>query len=62
MLAIVEKLGTHVGIIHAGKLVAAGTLDELRRGPDGQAQSLEERFIALVGEGRGATEALAWLG
>jgi len=32
VLEIVERLCTHVAIIHKGKLVAQGSLDELRAG------------------------------
>lgn len=66
ILEIVEKLCTHVAIIHQGRLVAQGTLEDLRNGAaEGAAQpgrrSLEELFLSLVGgddlqEGR-----LSWL-
>jgi ABC-2 type transport system ATP-binding protein len=32
VLEIVERLCTHIGIIHRGQLVAQGSLDELRAG------------------------------
>lgn len=57
VLEIVERLCTDIAIISQGKLVAAGSLDELRRGitveEDGSAggrpMSLEEYFIHVVG-------------
>jgi ABC-2 type transport system ATP-binding protein len=57
VLEVVERLVTHVGIIHAGRLVAQGTLAEVKG--DG---TLEEVFIRLVGEERLAARGLSWLG
>ena len=56
ILEIVEKLCTDVGIIAQGKLVHQGTMDELHR--DG---SLEDKFLAVVGNGEGETQKLSWL-
>jgi ABC-2 type transport system ATP-binding protein len=60
VLEIVERLCSHVGIIAGGKLVAEGRLEDLRRGSDGVARSLEDVFVALVG-GRAPTADLSWL-
>lgn len=66
ILEIVEKLCSHVAIIHQGRLVAQGPLGDLRagaEGPDGEAgnRSLEALFLSLVG-GEGAAEgSLSWL-
>jgi ABC-2 type transport system ATP-binding protein len=67
VLEIVERLCTHVAIIHKGKLVAQGSLEELRGGggrlgPEAHAgvdgvhhdsgkQSLEQTFLEIVGAG-----------
>jgi ABC-2 type transport system ATP-binding protein len=67
VLEIVERLCTHVAIIHKGKLVAQGSLEELRAGrgrlsADAHAtgdgaylgparQSLEQIFLDIVGGG-----------
>lgn len=56
ILEIVEKLCTDVGIIAQGKLVHQGTMEELHR--DG---SLEDKFLAVVGNGEGETQKLSWL-
>ncbi len=66
ILEIVEKLCTHVAIIHEGRLVADGPLENLREGlataeGDSGRTSLEALFLSLVGgdlleEGR-----LSWL-
>jgi ABC-2 type transport system ATP-binding protein len=56
VLEIVEKLCTDVGIIARGKLVHQGTMEELHR--DG---SLEDKFLAVVGNGEGASQKLSWL-
>jgi ABC-2 type transport system ATP-binding protein len=69
VLEIVERLCSDIAIISQGKLLAAGSLDELRKGirleGDGQGPvSLEEYFIQVVGGDRGATKEemmLDWL-
>jgi len=59
---VVEKLCTHVGILHQGRLAASGTLDELSRGPGGTPRSLEELFLDTVGATRDdAAAGLDWL-
>lgn len=56
ILDIVEKLCTHVGIIHEGRLVNQCSLDELAHGG-----SLEQAFIEAVGEPKDARASLSWL-
>lgn len=56
VLEIVEKLCTDVGIIAHGILVHQGTMEELRR-----TGSLEDKFLAVVGEGQYQTQKLSWL-
>lgn len=56
VLEVVERLVSHVGIIHRGRLVLEGTLAEVRA-----AGSLEETFLRAVGEERAAPAALSWL-
>ena len=76
VLEIVERLCSHVAIIHKGKIIAQGSLDELRAGvaatahpgiaasTDGKKLTLEEIFLAIVG-GEGTTvkseDELSWL-
>jgi ABC-2 type transport system ATP-binding protein len=67
VLEIVERLCTHVGIINNGRLVAQGSLDELRtriadETSPGERMSLEEFFLKTVGGPRSATQELSWLG
>lgn len=71
VLEIVERLCSDIAIIAQGKLLAAGSLDELRKGIqlEGDAQhsgpiSLEEYFIHIVGGERSGSdeELLQWLG
>jgi ABC-2 type transport system ATP-binding protein len=67
VLEIVERLCTHVAIIHRGQLVAQGSLEELRAGAgrresarrgeenapaDERQRSLEEIFLEIVGTDR----------
>jgi len=68
VLEIVERLCTDIAIIAQGKLLASGSLDELRKGirveGDGHGPvSLEEYFIHVVGGTRSANESdvLQWL-
>src|ERR1700733_2359896 len=67
VLEIVERLCSHVAIIHKGRLVAQGSLEELRAGTagdDGHKTSLEEVFLSIVGQdgsGRPQMEELSWL-
>lgn len=56
VMALVEQLCDQVGIIAAGKVVAAGPLDEVRAGV-----SLEQRFVDLVGIRPDTGDGLAWL-
>src|SRR5215213_7040373 len=69
VLEIVERLCTDIAIISQGRLVAAGSLDELRRGIEVEgetargAMSLEDYFIHVVGGARTpADDVLQWLG
>jgi ABC-2 type transport system ATP-binding protein len=49
ILEIAEQMCERVGIIHQGRLVAVGSLEELRAGGGRADASLEELFIALTG-------------
>ncbi|MEQ1884420.1 MAG: ABC transporter ATP-binding protein [Bryobacteraceae bacterium] len=56
VLEVVERLCDRVGIIRSGKLVAEGTMDELR----GTAETLEDAFVRAVGVDR-VSDRLDWL-
>jgi len=56
ILEIVEKLCTHVGIIHEGKLIAEGPLGQLAEGA-----SLEQLFVQSVGKAEEPEVGLSWL-
>ena len=74
VLEIVERLCTHVGIIHRGRLVAQGSLEELRAGVEaragdlpaaaspGEKLTLEQIFLLIVGGSRSNGQELSWLG
>jgi len=76
VLEIVERLCSHVAIIHQGRLVAQGSLEELRAGVEAQPQpesgnggissaeklTLEQIFLRVVGGSRPAEQELSWLG
>ena len=77
VLEIVERLCSHVGIIHRGRLVAQGSLEELRAGVEAQAEeapmaamasaspgeklTLEQIFLRTVGGSRSSAQELSWL-
>ena len=69
VLEIVERLCSHVAIIHKGQLVANGSLDELRTGVaatlpggnQGERLTLEQIFLNIVGTGEQPTQELSWL-
>ncbi|MBI3097336.1 MAG: ABC transporter ATP-binding protein [Planctomycetes bacterium] len=74
ILEIVERLCTHIGIIQKGRLVAQGSIEELRGGagrgaaaPPGEAgaptvpQTLEEVFLSFVQEQGVPEHRLSWL-
>jgi len=65
VLEIVERLCSHVGIIHKGRLVAQGSLEELRAGvAEGSKTNLEEIFLSIVGQDgaiQPQMEELSWL-
>jgi ABC-2 type transport system ATP-binding protein len=69
VLEIVERLCSHVAIVHKGRLVAQGSLEELRvgvpgsEGEEGQ-KTLEQIFLSIVGQSGGEQakfEELTWL-
>ncbi|MCJ7827363.1 MAG: ABC transporter ATP-binding protein [Demequinaceae bacterium] len=55
VMALVERICDHVAIVGGGRILAHGTLDEVRAGAD-----LEERFVSLVGD-TGEHRDLTWL-
>ena len=50
ILEVAERLADRVGILAGGKLIAEGTLDELRRRTGNSQTSLEDTFLTLVAE------------
>ena len=61
ILEIVERLSDHIGVIHKGRLVAQGSIEELRAGSGGAGKTLEQIFLGLVGAGDHKGPALEWL-
>ena len=57
VMEIVERLCDRVAVIHAGRIQAEGTLDEIRGGG-----SLEDAFVRIVGASAADTQELGWLG
>jgi ABC-2 type transport system ATP-binding protein len=48
ILEVAERMATRIGVIDAGRLIAEGTLDELRARAGGDGDSLEDAFLTLV--------------
>jgi len=70
VLEIVERLCSHVAIISQGRLVANGSIEDLRAGvastlpgsEAGQRLTLEEIFLSIVGAGtQESAQELSWL-
>ena len=55
VMALVQKMCTHVAVIDRGQVKAAGTVEQVAAGED-----LDDRFLELVGGRHGAAH-LAWL-
>ena len=53
ILEVAERMADRIGVIAAGRLIAEGTLDELRQRND-RNDTLEDMFIALVDEAAAA--------
>ena len=50
ILEVAERMAERIGVIDAGKLIAEGTLDELRHQGGRAGTSLEDIFLDLVAE------------
>jgi ABC-2 type transport system ATP-binding protein len=68
VLEVVERLCSHIAIIQHGKLVTSGSIEELRAGvklrdPErqGQALTLEQIFLEVVGGKAETPQELSWL-
>src|SRR3984885_5322645 len=56
VMALVERLCDHLAVLTAGRVVASGSLDEVRG-----VQSLEDAFVGIVGARTDGAEGLSWL-
>ena len=57
VMELVERLCDRVAVVSRGRLVAEGSLDEVRDG-----RSLEDAFVGLIGGAAASEEGLGWLG
>lgn len=57
VLEVVERLCDRVAIIHEGRLIVEGAMEDLRAGEE----TLEDLFVRVVGGPARSTEALDWL-
>ena len=51
ILEIAERMADRIGVISGGRLIAEGTLEELRERVGRQGATLEDMFLSLVGQG-----------
>lgn len=56
VMALVEQLCDHVAVVSSGRVIASGSLEEVRDG-----MTLEDRFIQLVDTRDKGKEELSWL-
>jgi len=56
VMELVESMCDELAVVAVGKVLATGTLDDVRAG-----ESLQQRFLDLVGVHESDVEALAWL-
>ncbi len=56
VMDLVQRMCDHVAIVAGGHILASGSVDEVRG-----AQSLEDRFVDLVGGRRTGDQGLSWL-
>ena len=56
VMALVEQLCDHVAVLAKGRVVASGSLEQVRAG-----MSMEDRFVQLVGGRHGGGKELSWL-
>jgi ABC-2 type transport system ATP-binding protein len=56
VMELVESLCDELAVVAQGRVLAAGTLDQVRAG-----SSLQQRFLDLVGFTAAGEESLAWL-
>lgn len=73
VLEIVERLCSHVAIIHKGRIVAQGSIEELRAGVEARSAgvspalssdeklTLEQIFLEIVGGTKDTGQELSWL-
>ena len=55
ILDVAERMADRIGVIASGRLIAEGTLDDLRRQAGAGHASLEDTFLALVAQGAAVT-------
>jgi ABC-2 type transport system ATP-binding protein len=54
ILEVAERMADRIGVIARGRLIAQGTLDDLRRQAGSGSASLEDAFLAIVADGAAA--------
>lgn len=59
ILEVAERMAERIGVIAHGRLIAEGTLDELRVQAGSEQTNLEEIFLSLVAEPAGQIESAA---
>ncbi len=62
IMEVAEHICTRIGIIYQGKVIAEGTLDQLKSKTEGKSETLEEVFLKLTNEEMEIADATRLLG
>jgi ABC-2 type transport system ATP-binding protein len=62
IMEVAEHICTRIGIIHQGRVIAEGTLDQLRSKTGGKSETLEEVLLKLTNEETQVVDATRMLG
>ena len=62
IMEVAEHMCTRIGIIYHGKVIAEGTLDQLKRKTEGSGATLEEVFLQLTNEAAEVADTTRMLG
>jgi ABC-2 type transport system ATP-binding protein len=61
-MEVAEHICTRIGIIHQGRIIAEGTLDQLKTKTGNKKDTLEEVFLKLTNEENEVTDKTRLLG
>jgi len=62
IMEVAENICTRIGIIHQGKIIAEGTIDQLKSKTESKSETLEEVFLKLTNEEKDVADKTRLLG